>query len=123
MESWIPGPLPCPHHFLPPAPHPLPLTFSSELRGGLQPSKGSLPRMPLRSSGAKVVLALSDGVLGPHAFKCHPLRIRRIICCRMPRRKELQEGAGESLGPSLTPWLTGLPSRCYPPAGSLPELI
>ena len=103
MESWIPGPLLRPHPLLPPAtlahPYSRPLTFSSELRGVLQPSKSSPPGMLPRSSGAKVVLALSDGVPGPQALRHQPFRIRRIICCRMPWRKELQEGAGESQGP------------------------
>lgn len=69
----------------------------------LQPSEASPAGTPSSGSGAEVVLALLDGVPGPHTLKRHTPRMCLSICRCAPWKKELQGGAGESLGPSLTP--------------------
>lgn len=97
---------------------PLPLTFRSELWGVLQPSVASPPGTPARGSGAEVVLALPDGVPGPHTLKRHTPRMRLSICRCAPWKKELQGGAGESLGPSLNPSQVAA-KQGLPPAGLL----
>lgn len=109
---WSPGwPGPCriptlSSHLAPTYPgpsKPLPLTFPSEL----QPSEASPPGTLPGGAGAEVVLALPDGLPASHTLKRHTLRVCLSACRCVPWKKELQEGAGECLGPSLTPG-TGL---------------
>lgn len=115
---WSPGWLgPCPiptlsSHLAPTHPgpsKPLPLTFPSEL----QPSEASPPGTLPSGSGAEAVQALPDVWPECHTLQHHTLRVCLSSCRCVPWKKELQEGAGECLGPSLTPCLGWLPSRDY----------
>lgn len=115
---WSPGwPGPCPiptlsSHLAPTHPgpsKPLPLTFPSEL----EPSEASPPGTLPSGSGAEAVQALPDVWPECHTLQRHTLRVCLSSCRCVPWKKELQEGAGECLGPSLTPCLGWLPSRGY----------